>query len=238
MPRSFTDFIYACYAWTALVLVVLPVAIVFLILPGIMRRRRLARRAAKLICWFTFSPIRLSGWAIPDGLACIVVANHSSYLDGIILTAALPARFSFLIKRQMESVPIVGYILRRLGSEFVDREDPQDRHRMARRLVETARRGWTLAVFPEGTFDVEPGLQPFRTGAFTAALRGRLPIVPVVVKGARHKMPGDSKLPKPGSLSVHICDPIDTAGMHSVNDLIAVTRAAMLEKLDEPDLAS
>ena len=107
---------------------------------------------------------------------------------------------------------------------------------MARRLVQSAKRGWTLAVFPEGTFDTNPGLRSFRTGAFTAAVRGSLPIVPVVIRGARHKMPGDSLMPRPGGLSVHICDAIEADEFDSVDSLINATRAAMLETLGEPDL--
>ncbi len=57
---------------------------------------------------------------IPAG-QCVVVANHASYLDGVVMTAALPPRFGFVIKREMESVPLAGALLRRLGSEFVER---------------------------------------------------------------------------------------------------------------------
>lgn len=108
---------------------------------------------------------------------------------------------------------------------------------MARRLVESARRGWTLAVFPEGTFDTRPGLQRFHTGAFTAALRGSLPLVPIVIKGAREKMPGERVMPRPGKIAVHVCEPIyPTGATDSIETLIAATRRAMLEHLDEPDL--
>ena len=174
---------------------------------------------------------------MPEGLPCIVVANHSSYLDGIILTAVLPARFAFLIKQEMANVPLIGFVLKQIASEFVDRQNPQDRHRMARRLVESARRGWTLAVFPEGTFDTRAGLQRFHTGAFTAALRGSLPLVPVVIKGARAKMPGERIMPGPGKIAVHVCEPVDPKQSgDSIEALIAAARRAMLAHLDEPDL--
>lgn len=237
MHRSWSQFLYGCYAWLALIIVVVPVAILFMLLPGMMRRRRLAKQAARLVAVLTFSPVKVTGWPIPDGLACILVANHSSYLDGLVLTAALPARFAFLIKQEIAAVPIAGYVLRRLGAEFVDRDNPRDRHRMARRLVDTAKRGWTLAVFPEGTFTVEPGLRRFHSGAFTAALKGGLPIVPVVIKGAREKMPGEYFMARTGALSVHVCDPIDSLKFDSVEALIRATRAAMLDVLGEPDLA-
>ena len=234
--RRSAVFCYGCYAWLILVLVVIPVAILLLPLPGIMRRRRLARVAARLVCRLTRSPIHVTGRPIPDSFACVVVSNHASYLDGIVLTATLPPQFAFLIKSEMAAIPVTGFVLKRLGSEFVDRENPRDRHRMARRLIDTAGRGSTLAVFPEGTFDRLPGLKTFHPGAFIAAMRGGLPVVPVVITGSREKMPGNSLMPRPGRIRVHICEPIPTERFETPEALLAATRKAMLTVLDEPDL--
>ena len=110
--------------------------------------------------------MRVEGNAIEPHYPCVVVANHASYLDGIILTAALPAGFTYLIKYEMSRVPIAGFILRRLGSAFVDRDDRNDRQRTARALHSLATRGSALGFFPEGTFDKAPGLKPFHLGAF------------------------------------------------------------------------
>jgi 1-acyl-sn-glycerol-3-phosphate acyltransferase len=235
--RSTWRGVYGCYAWFILVLVVIPVTILLLVLPGIMRRRRLARLAARLVCLLTGSRVRVSGWTVPEALPCIVVANHGSYLDGIVLTAILPARFAFLVKSEMASVPLAGFVLRLLGSEFVERDNPHDRQRAAKRLIETAKRGWTLTVFPEGTIDIKPGLRQFHAGAFIAALRGPLPVVPVVISGTREKLAGESRLPRPGPIEVHICEALPSERFESVEALIAATRRAMLNVLDEPDLA-
>ncbi len=229
-------FLYGCYAWIALLVVVVPVTILLIVLPGIMRRRRVVRDGARLVCWLVGSPLRVTGWTIPEKFACIVVANHASYLDGIILTAVLPPRFAFLIKREMANVPIAGFVLKQIASEFVDRQNPKDRHRMARRLVETARNGWTLAVFPEGTFNGEPGLRRFHTGAFKAAWGGSLPVLPVAITGARHKMPSETFLARPGGLAVHICEPLEPKSYATLEAFIAAVRASMLTHLDEPDL--
>lgn len=227
---------YGIYAWAALIVVVIPCTILLCITPGIMRRRRLVKASSQLVCWLTGSAIEQTGWAIPPGYACIVIANHSSYLDGIVLTAALPPRFAFLIKQEMASVPLAGFVLKQIASEFVDRRNPTDRHRMARRLVETAHRGWTLAVFPEGTFDETPGLKHFHTGAFAAAISGGLPILPVVIRGARAKLPSGVNLPRPGSLGIHVCEPLMPDDYASAEALIGAARRALLEHLDEPDL--
>jgi 1-acyl-sn-glycerol-3-phosphate acyltransferase len=172
----------------------------------------------------------------PDDTA-IVVANHQSYLDGIVLTAVLPARYTFLIKREMVQVPIAGFVLHRLGSEFVDRSSANHRHVSARRLVSAARQGKALAVFPEGTFDAEPGLKPFLMGAFRAARLGGLGIQPVVIKGTRQKLPSACWLPRPGPLSVEFCERQDARDYPDDLALMQATRRVMLECMHEPDLA-
>ena len=228
---------YGSYAWLALAAIALLVCVLLAVTPGVQRRRRIARSGSRLFFAAIGSPVRVEGSAIEPHYPCVVVANHASYLDGIILTAALPAGFTYLIKHQMTRVPIVSFILRRLGSAFVDRESAKDRHRIARALVGQARKGEALGFFPEGMFDESPGLKPFQLGAFSAAARARLPVVPVVIYGARHKLPAGRLLAAPGPLRIRICDPVQASDDSSARALMQLTRRAMLLHLDEPDLA-
>ena len=231
-------FAYGCYAWLALLTIVIPLCVLLAIMPGVDRRRRLARAAARLFLFAIGSSVRVEGSAIEPHYPCVVVANHSSYLDGIILTAALPPGFTYLIKHQMSRVPIAGFLLRRLGSAFVDRDDRRDRHRTARALYSLATRGSALGFFPEGTFDKSPGLKAFHLGAFSAAARAKLPVVPVVIHGARWKLPSGGLLPRPGPLRVHVCEAVRLPpAAPSAQALMVKTRRAMLEHLDEPDLS-
>ncbi len=228
---------YGVYAWLSLLLHSGSLAAVLAVLPGLHRRRRAAQWAARQFFWSIGSPLRLEGAVPPEG-GCIIVANHASYLDGMILTGALPPRFTFLIKREMSSVPLAGFILRRLGSKFVDRTDVRNRRQTARDLVASAGQGASLALFPEGTFDDRPGLKPFHSGAFGAAWRGALPVVPVVVLGSRRKLSAGALMPQPGPLEVRICAAITSGEFASAKALMQAARAAMLEQLGEPDLAA
>jgi 1-acyl-sn-glycerol-3-phosphate acyltransferase len=230
--------VYGCYAWLALVSIVIPMCLVLAVLPGVDRRRGLARGAARLFFFVIGSRVAVEGSPIEPHYPCVVVANHASYLDGMILTAALPPGFSYLIKDEMARVPIVGFVLRRLGSSFVDREDRHDRHRTARTLHALAARGSALGFFPEGTFDTSPGLKAFHRGAFSAAARAKLPVVPVVIRGARQKLPSGAMLPRPGPLRVRVCDALRLPPADPTpHGLMAATRRAILAHLDEPDLA-
>jgi 1-acyl-sn-glycerol-3-phosphate acyltransferase len=228
---------YGCYAWLALLVIVVPTCALLAVAPGVERRRSIARNASRLFFFVIGSPVRVEGSGLAAHYPCVVVANHASYLDGIILTAALPPGFTYLIKHQMATFPIAGFVLRRLGSAFVNRDDLLDRKRIARELVNLAVKGDALGFFPEGTFDAAPGLKPFQLGAFGAAVRARLPVVPVIIYGARRKLPARQLLPAPGPLRVRICAPVDPKLYPTARGLMHATRRAMLVELDEPDLA-
>ena len=228
--------LYGAYAWFILLFAVTPVAIACLLLPGLERRRAVARWGASAMLRLIGSRVQIQGRAPTADDVAVVVANHQSYLDGIILTSVLPPQYTFLIKGEMVRVPIAGFVLRRLGSEFVDRASPSQRHRSGRRLVQAAHAGRALAVFPEGTFTGAPGLQRFHHGAFRAAWQAGLPIAPVVITGARQKLPEGSWLPRPGPLCVEFCPVVASAGFADPQSLVRVARDAILQRLDEPDL--
>jgi 1-acyl-sn-glycerol-3-phosphate acyltransferase len=223
---------FACLTFTA---VVCPTLLLLAVTPGLRHRRLVAKYAAGLIFWTWGSPIKVHGAQKLNGSAAVVVANHTSYLDGIILTAALPGGFTFIIKKEMNSVPLAGWLLRRLGSEFVDRNDPQQRTRAARRLLRAAEAQTPLVFFPEGTFDHEVGLKRFRPGAFRAARRAGVPLIPIAIHGARQKLPGDRRLPQLGSLQVDILDALETTIYVDAAALAEDARRVILEVIDEPD---
>ena len=229
--------VYGCYAWMALLIASTPVALALLLIPGVLRRRQAARLGARAFFFLIGSRIRVVGRALPADASCVIIANHASYLDGIILTAALPARFTFVIKQEMTTVPLAGFVLRRLGSEFVRRDDAGQRRRTARRLLNAALGGRDLAFFPEGTFELRPGLRRFRAGAFRAAWRSGLPVVPVAILGSRRKLPAYRWLPGPGPLIVRLCGRLPARDYSNAAELMSAARRAILEHLDEPDLA-
>src|ERR1700758_3590141 len=120
--------VYALWVALAFLAIGLSALVLMLLVPGMARRRAAGRRAARLFLRLVALPLTVKpGERLPRG-QFVVVCNHASYLDGPVMTAALPPRFAFVIKREMARVPFAGALLRRLGSEFVERFD---RHRGA-----------------------------------------------------------------------------------------------------------
>ena len=227
--------VYGVYAWLVFILIVSPTLAGVLLVPGLKARRRIARVGARSVFWAIGAPVSCRAAVSLRGRPCVVVANHASYLDGIVLTAALPPEFTFVIKSEMSRVPLVSLLLRRLGSEFVIRGDPHKRAHAARRLVKAAKGGDALVFFPEGTFEREPGLKRFRRGAFSAALRSSLPVVPVIILGTRRMLPSESWLPRPARIEVLVDTPLDSSRFADAKALAHAARERMLTLLDEPD---
>ncbi|HET9679621.1 MAG TPA: lysophospholipid acyltransferase family protein, partial [Gammaproteobacteria bacterium] len=190
--HSIRSRLYAFYAWCAGGLFVLIAGIGIVLLPVLRWRRAAARRTARGLLRLAGMRLTVKGLEnIPAG-GCIIVANHASYLDGVVLTAALPPRFGFVIKREMTSVPLVSTLLHRLGSQFVERSDPSAIRADTGRLIRSAANGTALGIFPEGTFKREPGIGPFRLGAFRAACRGGVPLITCGIQGTRHILPSET----------------------------------------------
>jgi 1-acyl-sn-glycerol-3-phosphate acyltransferase len=232
-------FLYGIYAIVLFLLLGLGTLILVLVIPGTRRRRTVARTMART--FFLLAGMRLivkGAERLPAG-QCVVVSNHASYLDGVVFTAALPAQFSFVIKREMNGVPLAGLLLRRLGSHFVERFNRNRGAADARRVLRDAINGNSLAFFPEGTFTTKPGLLKFHTGAFTTAIRAGCPIVPATVRGTRVALPPTGGLPRPGRIEVRILAPITPQAAGADDAAIELrdrARAVILGELGEPDL--
>lgn len=197
--------IYALLVWAVFLFIG---GALVLILPRLSWRRHLARRTLRTMFFMSAMPYRFEHFdRLPSG-ACVVIANHRSYLDGLVLIAALPPHFRPVIKSEIADIPIVATVLRRVGAGFVAREPPQAAGRDTLDLIEALRCGESLAVFPEGSFSPDAGLLPFRSGAFLMASKAGVPVVPALMAGTSAMLPEQNILPRPAVVSLCLLDPI------------------------------
>lgn len=229
--------IYGIYAWIAFTACVLFALIFAALIPGLARRRRWISAAARTSFIAAGVPVNVVGRENLHTTDCIVVANHASYLDGVLLFAFLPPQFSYVIKGEMQKYPIVNFLLRRIDAKFVERFNTSASARDARQLFNAARAGESLVFFPEGTFVKQAGLQRFRAGAYVAAIKARLPVVPVVISGSRWILPAGKILPRRGEISISMLAAITPvhAAFGSSKKLADYSRQRILSVLDEPD---
>lgn len=175
-------------------------------------RRVIVRTTLQIMFFMAAMPYRVDGLKrLPDGPS-IVIANHRSYLDGFILLAALPPRFSPVIKHEIAEIPFIGWFLKHVGARFVAREPAARAGGDTLALLGAIESGESLAIFPEGTFSTDVGLLPFRGGAFFLAAKANVPIVPLAIEGTRIILPEIRVLPWPGTLRVRIFDAVTADG--------------------------
>jgi 1-acyl-sn-glycerol-3-phosphate acyltransferase len=240
LGRSALERLYAAYAWTLYGLLAPGVWLGIMILPRLEWRWSLARAGSRLLAWWTGTRLTVRGLEhLPDG-PCVLVANHSSFLDAYVLIAAIPRRFRYVAKRELLDDRWLGRPLVRVGTLFVERFDVQRGADEARKVAEAVRSGQSLGFFPEGTFARMPGLLPFRMGAFLAAAQAGTPVMPVAIRGARSMLRAGSWFPRRGRLEVIIEPPIwpDGADWAAAVRLRDAARAAILRHCGEPDLES
>lgn len=115
---------------------------------------------------------------LPDW-PCLLVANHVSYLDPLVILsriAAVP-----VAKGEVATWPLVGPAAQALGVRFVDRGAPMARARVLRNLIATLAGGTSVLNFAEGTTTDGRRLLPFHRGGFGAAMIAGVPVVPLAL---------------------------------------------------------
>jgi len=239
--RRTADAVYALWFWTVLALVALPLWPLVWALPLRALRRRLVRGAIRFVARATGTRVTVDGLEHLSAGAgpWVFIANHASYLDGLVLGATLPPDAAYVVKSELAGRPFLHLFLRRIGCVFVERYDPSRGEEESGKALRALGRGDHLVIFPEGTLRPTPGLQRFHMGAFLVAARAGAAVVPVVLGGTRAKLRGGSWWPRPGDVSVTVCPPEAPAGTDwsAAVDLRDRVRRALLERLAEPDLA-
>ncbi len=223
LQRLYTGYCLALF--TALGLSVL---VINLFLPSLRARRHVAGTVSRGFLRAAGMHFSVEGLQRLPAAPCVVVANHASYIDALAAAAALPPDFAFVIKKEMMHVPLAGLLLRRLGSQFVERFNRHKGGVDARRVLKLAASGQSLVFFPEGTFDEVRQIGKFHGGAFAAAARSDMPVVVMAIHGTRDVFPPGGLIAHPLPIRVQILAVL-TAG-----EAREQSRALLAEALGEP----
>jgi 1-acyl-sn-glycerol-3-phosphate acyltransferase len=169
-----------------------------------------------LVKWFFFIVLKIYNRLTVRMLAplpeenFILIANHCSHLDPLVIGAAIPGRLRFLAKAELFEPLFLGTILRLIGVVPVHKQDSQSAGTTLRAFLKILEEGENVVIFPEGGRSQDGKLQPLEGGAALIALKSGAPVVPAFAAGTFEAMPVGVKKVKPGRLSVVIGKPIDT----------------------------
>lgn len=125
-------------------------------------------------------PVRRQGTRPVPNKKYVAVANHISYLDTVLIYAALPSYFRTLAKKEMARVPVFGFVYRQLAI-LVDRSSTHSRAKSMRLMWRMLKNECNVAVFPEGTFnETGQAMKQFYDGAFRLAISAQVPVLPML----------------------------------------------------------
>lgn len=120
---------------------------------------------------------------------CVFAANHTSYMDTPVVFSSLPVQFRILAKKELFTLPFIGWYLTRSGQLPIDTANPRSTLSSFAAGVRTLRRGLSVFVFPEGARTPTGEVQAFLNGAAYLALRAQVPLVPIALIGVYDLLP-------------------------------------------------
>lgn len=229
---------FAVYATAVFGTIALPTVVLLAVIPRRQWRWLLARRAIHLIGRLTGTSVTVRGLERLPTSTCVAVANHPSWLDGLVLATVLPPSFRFIAGEVFRRQVLVGFVLRRAGVEFVERADPEGGVADTELLAAMVRGGQRLVLFPEGHLTRAPGVRPFHMGAFVIAAQAGVPVVPVVIRGTRSMLRPGHRFLRRGTVHVVIEVPLRPTGADwsAAVELQRAVREVVLRRSGEPDL--
>jgi fatty-acyl-CoA synthase len=244
------DAIYGVYFLVMVSVLAIAVWTELHVIPSRKLGARISRALNRAFFWVVGIPLELRGaehlealatrWGQPSKGGLLIVSNHASYTDAVVMLALLGAyRYRFVAKQEVMSYPFIGGILKKLGHFSFVRESREARLKQADALEEALARGESILIFAEGTFTPAPGLRPFQLGAFKSAVASGCPVLPIALRGTREVLPDEAVLAKPGRVTLTVCPPIHPSP-HAERDWQEIlrmrdaARAAIAEHCGEP----
>ena len=143
----------------------------------------------RILAWFLYPHKYYGSENVPEG-ACIVCANHSNAADPLLVSLAMGRRHyvRHVAKAETESIPLVGWFMKKCGSIFIHRgESDITAFKQCRKALKD---GEKIMIFPEGTRVSGNDCVEPKNGAVRLAAKLRVPILPVY-------LPRDKKLFRP-----------------------------------------
>lgn len=229
---------YSTYCWLLFCVILFVFGLLIVIWPGPRaQRRRIAQGGARLLFRSAGLPLRAEGLErLPHGTHILIV-NHGSFLDALILTAVLPASpgYAFVARQEFRSQVLLWPLLRAVGTIILQPHSSHAGQANIERLATAVRAGENLVIFPEGAIARTPGLRPFHSGAFVVASRCRIPVVLAGIRGARRALPLKTWQPFRTSITVALGGALQPRGNDEgeLNDLADAARQAMAPLADE-----
>jgi 1-acyl-sn-glycerol-3-phosphate acyltransferase len=202
--RRAGELAYGSYALAITMLTAALCWVVVVLLPVPQRSRyAFVRLAGAVLCRAVGVPLTVTG-TLPVGGSFLVVANHASFVDGLVLILAVRPPMRILVGGVFARQPLIGRFLSNLGCVFTEGSSPSDAVAFTDRLAGVLRSGQLVGSFPEGGLESTSELEGFHLGTFRAAAGADVPVVPIGISGSRAIVARGERFPRRGAIHVAI----------------------------------
>jgi 1-acyl-sn-glycerol-3-phosphate acyltransferase len=200
------------------------------------------RRLYPIAMWIANAGVRAAGVRIeavgfeniPQGRPCIFMCNHVSNLDPPVVLPILPGQIAVFLKKELMSIPILGYAMRMGKFIPVERGGKRDAAQASvAAATDALRSGLSILVFPEGTRSKDGRLSTFKKGPFFLAMETMAPVVPVAISGTERMMRKGSAAILPGVARVQMLPAFEPKDFENREDLLRAVRTRIAEALPE-----
>lgn len=205
------------------VLVALPILVFFPILLVL----TLSDRTYPQFFWLArniWANVILYGMGCPPQICCqeriqrnksyMLVANHTSMLDIMLMLKVSRNPFVFVGKKELVNIPVFGFFYKKVCI-LVDRQDSRSRTAVYRRAQRRLGKGLSICIFPEGGVPEEDiVLDTFKDGAFKMAIAHRIEVVPITFYDNKRRFPFSLGRGGPGPLRVKVHPFFKTSGLN------------------------
>lgn len=206
-------------AWSLTILVAITVSVLSILGMSQFAGRYVAKAWGRIILWITPVAVRRAGQThIVAGQSYVVVANHQSIYDILLVYGYLPLDFKWVMKIELRKMPFVGFACEKMGHIYVDRRNRQASVRAMNAAKDKLVNGTSVVFFPEGTRNKGVALMAFRKGAFKMARDLQLPILPLSISGANRVMPTAGFKILPGKVTMTFHPPITLDQINELDD--------------------
>lgn len=145
---------------------------------------------SKLTCWLFLMRVEVVGREnIDKNTSYVFVANHQGAFDIWSIYGFLDHKFKWLMKKELEKIPAIGWACKWAGQVFVDDSNIAGIKETITNAEKYLRDGTSLVIFPEGSRTWDGKLIPFKRGAFMLAAEFKLPVVPITIDGSFTALP-------------------------------------------------
>ena len=145
----------------------------------------------------------------PDINAKILVMNHQSLLDIVVMESVYPQNIAWVAKKEIADMKFFGQILTLQNMIIIDRDDRRSLVKLLKDVKDRLKTGRVIGIFPEGTRSRGDKLLKFKSGAKMIAQKLDLIVQPVVIVGTREIMDSQNFLAGSGTVKIIYLDSID-----------------------------